>query len=129
MPDLKRIGAIALGLGSIALSLTACIGEPDGVRYTVPVGAGGGNYAPAQPNNAPASAPMVPPPTTDQSHIQGEHLEDPEAQSERMGQTQSETVTAGTLQKATERCKAMAGGRTLQEVRWFQGNQWECIFY
>jgi len=56
-------------------------------------------------------------------------IEDPDREMERMGQPQSETVTAGTRQRALERCQAIAGGRTLQEVRHFQGNQWECVFY
>lgn len=56
-------------------------------------------------------------------------LDDPEEEVERMSNPQSETVVAGTRKKATERCKALAQGRTLQEVRHYRGNQWECIFY
>lgn len=57
-------------------------------------------------------------------------IEDPEAEMERMGgQTQSETVTAGTRSRALELCRSLAAGRTLQEVRHFRDNQWECIFY
>lgn len=56
-------------------------------------------------------------------------IEDPEAEARRMGRTQSEPVTAGTRARAVARCKVLARGRTLKEVRWFRANQWECIFY
>jgi hypothetical protein len=56
-------------------------------------------------------------------------LQDPEREMERMADPQSETVIAGTRKKATERCRAIAKGRTLQEVRHYLGNQWECVFY
>jgi len=56
-------------------------------------------------------------------------LDDPEEEAERMGDTQSETVVAGTRKKATKLCETLAQGRTLQAVRHYRGNQWECIFY
>lgn len=54
---MRRLASLAI-LGTIAIttSLTACIGEPDGLRVPVPIG-GGGSYAPAQPNNAPMAPP------------------------------------------------------------------------
>jgi hypothetical protein len=58
---MRRLASLAM-LGAIALTLTSCVGEPDGLRNAVPAGAGVG-YAPAQPNHAPAAgAPMAPPP-------------------------------------------------------------------
>jgi hypothetical protein len=57
----------------IALTLTSCIGDPDGLRYPVPVGVGGSSgNAPAQPNAAPApAAPMVAPLTVQDGDIKG----------------------------------------------------------
>lgn len=108
MPDFLR--AKPLKLLVLLILLTGC--EPSEL-YPVPVGGGssGSNTAPAQRPIAPA-------------------MQDPEQEAERMGGAQqTEPVVAGTREKAEDQCKKLAKGRTLKEVKWFQSNNWDCIFY
>lgn len=111
MPDFLR--AKPLKLLVLLVLLTGC--EPSELypAPALPIGGGnsGGNVAPAQRPIAPA-------------------MQDPEQEAERMGGSQqTEPVVAGTQKNAEKQCKKLAKGRTLKEVRWFQGNNWDCVFY
>lgn len=107
----------------LAFALLSCATEP-GELKPIPAFGGGGNPPPA---SAPASpVPTAQPPAVPAATLP---IEDPEQEAARMGRTQSETVTAGTIGKARKKCEALAKGRTLQQVRHFRDNQWECIFY
>jgi PBP1b-binding outer membrane lipoprotein LpoB len=93
-----------LMLSAIALTLTSCVGEPDGLRQAVPAGAGG--YAPAQPNSAPAPvAPMAPPPAIPTVNLM---IDDPEADTT----TWTEDVPALEITIARKKCEAMAEAYT-----------------
>ena len=103
---------------TIALTLTACENSelyPAGGAIPLSGGNSGGYSAPAQ-QPAQRLAPMP--------------IEDPEEEARKMGEhQQTEPVVAGTMAKAEKQCRLLAKGRTLKEVRWFQGNRWDCIFY
>ncbi len=105
---------IASGVAILALALTSC--EPNEMYPAggaIPLGSGnsGGYSAPAQQPLAPA-------------------MQDPEKEMERMnGNQQTESVVAGKYRDAEKKCQTLAKGRTLKEVKHFQGNNWDCIFY
>ncbi|MGV0024499.1 hypothetical protein [Phormidesmis priestleyi] len=57
-------------------------------------------------------------------------IEDPEKEAQEMGGPHDvEPVIAGKASDAKRKCQQLARGRKLKEVRWFQGNRWDCVFY
>jgi hypothetical protein len=57
-------------------------------------------------------------------------ITDPEEEARWMGGPhETEPVIAGTRKAAEERCRKLARGRILKEVRHFQKNIWDCVYY
>ncbi|BAY55288.1 hypothetical protein NIES2135_21110 [Leptolyngbya boryana NIES-2135] len=59
-----------------------------------------------------------------------DRIEDPEEEARYLGGPhETEPVIAGTIKDARRKCEQLARGRRIKEVRWFQGNRWDCVFY
>ncbi len=59
-----------------------------------------------------------------------DRIEDPEEEARYLGGPhETEPVVAGTAKAAMQKCKQLARGRRIKEVRWFQGNRWDCVYY
>lgn len=59
-----------------------------------------------------------------------DRIEDPEEEARYLGGPhETEPVIAGRRVDAEKKCRQLARGRRLKEVKHFQGNRWDCVFY
>jgi hypothetical protein len=123
---MRRLISVAK-LCAIALNLTSCIEEPDGVRYAVPAGAGGRYRAPEQPHSASGSRDL--PAAIPNSYPM---MEDPEEEISSW----DEPIVAASPEEAERECKARAALYGLQvdrvqtprQVRRGTNQQYRCWF-